>query len=826
MYKMWHLEDIDENKIDNYTSDNLNPVFKKILFRRGLRTEKEINQFLNGGLEDLHEPFMLKDMEEAVDKIIKKRDKQIIVYGDYDVDGITGTSLLFNYFKKRVGIDIDYYIPDRQKEGYGLNLTAVKNIVNEDYDLLITVDCGITAIKEIEYAAAHGLDVIVTDHHQPAAELPPASAIINPHRKDENYPFSELAGVGVAFKLCTALEKRLQGKYISSLLLDELDLVALGSVADIVPLKGENRILIKEGMKTIVNSKKPGLQALIHKLSLEDSQLNTGHIGYILAPPLNAAGRMEDAKMGIRLFITSDKKEAEEIADKLVALNKERQKEEQETLETAEAMIADKIDLETEKGIVLASDEWHQGVIGIVASRIVEKYYRPTILISLKGNTGKGSCRSINKLNLYQALRACEYDLESFGGHEQAAGLTIAREKVDRFRKDLNSHLHKVLDEQDLIPRLRLDELIETEDINLELYKNLELLKPFGVGNPRPRFLINNAQIDKCYCVGNDNQHLKLLLNDGIEGIAFGFGELFGKLKNQFTGKEIDLAFAISLNSWQGQERIQLKIKDINIRSHVDFYPVNYKSGNWIIADKRGNKNHFNYLKYLLKYDEKVAVYINNKKIYNSLLDRCKDKDIAVNGQEKISLFKEKDKGILFFSRPEFKEKLSIDVLVLISLPFSLEEVTTMIEEFTLNPIKIHFLFGEEDYYTNRKIIKNKLPTTAYLRKFYLKLKSFCNQEIALNKIYGQLENEELKTNKKLVNTSLTIFNELGLIDKNQSSIKLVQTPGGKLDLSYSMRYNEINNVVEKFNEISRLVFADDIFALIYKLKQMFRGVE
>ena len=428
--------------------DGLSPLLLQLLSNRGLTEEKSIKSFLYGGINDLEEPFLLKDMDRAVERIDRavKNGERIIVYGDYDVDGITATALLYRYFKEVYNYQIDYYIPRRKEEGYGLNQAAVEEFIKKDYDLLLTVDCGISAHEEVKYSMSHGLDVIITDHHQAGQEIPPALAVIDPHRGDDEYPFKSLAGVGVAFKLCQALEYNKNQRYISDLLLNLLDLVALGTVADIVPLNGENRIIVREGLQVLERTGNIGLQKLIQITGLAGRQLNTGNLAFIIAPHLNAAGRMDSAGKCVELLITEDEVLAEVIALELRVANRERQELEEKILQEALEKVAAEINLEEEKAIVLAAEGWHPGVIGIVASRLVESYYRPVILIAIdEDGRGKASCRSIRNLNLYEALQRCSNYLETFGGHEMAAGLTIKVESIEGFRKEFNRFLDEKL---------------------------------------------------------------------------------------------------------------------------------------------------------------------------------------------------------------------------------------------------------------------------------------------------------------------------------------------------------------------------------------------
>ncbi|MFW5985730.1 MAG: single-stranded-DNA-specific exonuclease RecJ [Halanaerobiales bacterium] len=669
----WYIENTEVD----YDLENIHPLILKILKKRGLSKKEELEKFFSGSIKDLYDPYLFAGMKSAVSlikKAVKQKDK-IIVYGDYDVDGVTASALLYRYFKTELDYNIDYYLPHRLDEGYGLNLEAVEKISSR-YDLMITVDCGITAVEETEYACNRGMEVIITDHHQPADSLPPAAVILDPHLEDCSYPYPDLAGVGVVFKLCQALGGNIT-RY--------LELVALGSIADIVPLEDENRLMVKKGLELLNSTRLIGLEKLMAELGLSGRALNAGQVGFILAPPLNAAGRIHDPEKAIQLLITESPRTAEDLASELVSLNRERQKREEEIYQQARDKIK-KLDLTRQRCLVLSSPEWHPGIIGIVASRLVERFNLPVVMIAEEGQVGKGSCRSISGINIFTALEHCSDLLENYGGHTMAAGLTINAKKIDDLQDKLNNYLWQHFTGEEFIPGLKLDGVLKPEEITYSLYRDLEKMRPFGAGNPRPKFLLNNVKISDCYQVGNDGKHLKLKLGKGLEGIGFGLGPE----KDNVMRNPVDLACAIKENEWQGQKKLELDIKSINMREDCSYYPISFETKNWRIYDKRGCRDRRDYLTKLSKLEKRVAVYLNSRK----KRQHCED------------LFSK----MIFFSATAKTQKIKAEELVLYSLPFTLEDLEKMVLILdSEKPGVIHLLYGEREYYQCRKAINKRL---------------------------------------------------------------------------------------------------------------------
>ena len=541
-------------------------TYATLLANRGFRTTTEVHEFLEPSLVRLLDAFQMRDMDRATARIWRAVDERemILVYGDYDVDGITSTTLLTSALT-RVGAKVGYFIPDRIRDGYGFSMRGVEVAKRRRARLVITADCGITATAEVRAAKENGIDVIVTDHHEPLGELPEAVAILNPKRRDCGYPFKELAGVGVVLKLVQGLIGARPGAIPDNFVHDHLDLVALGTIADVVPLRGENRIFAKMGLDRICESTKPGIVALKEVAGLRARRVESGHVAYILAPRINAAGRLGNAESGVRLLLATDMSEAMTIAESLEEDNTNRKKIDEETLEDALEQLR-RMGPELPPAIVLWSDRWHPGVLGIVASRLMERFHRPTVLISADEDEGKGSGRSIPGFDVCQALQECRAHLIGFGGHSYAAGLTIRAEQMPEFRSRLCEVVTRRLDPDDYVPKLSIDGPLPLEECNEDLVTFLDRLSPFGIGNAEPLFIADDVRLATPPMVVSRN-HLKLSLRQNgrdLDCIGFGMGHLAGPI--QADGGRVSIAFVPTINVWQNRSRLQLKLRDIQIR--------------------------------------------------------------------------------------------------------------------------------------------------------------------------------------------------------------------------------------------------------------------
>jgi len=561
-------KDVSPNEVKRVSQlAGISPFIAKILLNRGINDIEYIKKFLNPSLNDLHDPFLLTDMDKAAERIIRaiKNCEKILIYGDYDVDGVTSTSIMYNFLTGQNAI-VEYYIPDRLDEGYGLSIGAIKKLINKDISVIITVDCGITAIDEVDFINRNNIDTIITDHHKCRETLPKAYAVVNPQRPDCTYPFKSLAGVGVAYKLIQAICIKLE---LGEIYLEYLDLVAIGTVADVVQLIDENRAIVKYGINMIENSANTGLRVLIDNCGIKEKAVTTFGISFAIAPRINAAGRLGSAERAVQLFTTANTEVSKNLVDTLNEENKLRQEAEAEIMTQVLSEIEIGIDLEKEKVIVVAGQGWQHGVIGIAASKVTERFYRPCILISNENGLGKGSGRSIEGFDLHEGLHYCKNLLDQYGGHQMAAGLSLQESNIPAFRKMINEYADLVMTEQDLIAKIRIDIDLEKEDLSPANIKDIEMLAPFGAGNPAPIFEYKGCVIQEIRTVG-ENRHLKLKLendSNNIDAIGFNMGSCINDL-NKYD--KIDVACALEINTWNSIDRIQLNLRDIKLKSGRD----------------------------------------------------------------------------------------------------------------------------------------------------------------------------------------------------------------------------------------------------------------
>lgn len=540
-------------------------LIANILLNRNIESS-DIATFMAKSKRDIINPMEMLGMDKATERIIKgiKNKDKMVIYGDYDVDGITSTALLYDFLKSAEA-DIIYYIPDRKDEGYGINIMAVNKLIRQGMKLLITVDCGITAIGEVEFAKLQGMDVIITDHHFCKERIPNvADAIVNPKQPEDDYPFDGLAGVGVAFKLVLALAMKM-GIKTGDVFDRYVDLATVGTIADVVPLVNENRIIVDKGLKMMQEPKRPGIRELLKVAGMSGKAVTSATIAFSVAPRLNAAGRLGTAVTAVELMLTKEDDKAREIAKSLNEENKLRQETEQQIDREALDMIAADANFSKKKVIVLAKENWHNGVIGIVASRIMERFYKPTILISLTNGVGKGSGRSIEGFNLFDGLSACDGLLTTFGGHAAAAGLSINEGDIDNFTEQINKYADEVISDEMLLPVVKIDCLLGGANLNTATAKLLSRLEPYGMGNEKPVFAIKNAVVTSISVVGNEGKHLRMQIDkDGIRVNCIGFG--MGEYARIIApGDGVHLAFRFDINVYRGNESVQLVLNDIKI---------------------------------------------------------------------------------------------------------------------------------------------------------------------------------------------------------------------------------------------------------------------
>ncbi|HLR34005.1 MAG TPA: single-stranded-DNA-specific exonuclease RecJ [Tissierellales bacterium] len=802
--KIYSIKDANYEKAEEISKAlNISLLTAKVLLNRGFTNEQQCIEFLDTELTSLLDPFLLNDMDKATDKIIEKikAGEKICIYGDYDADGVTSITVLKIFFDE-IGANSFYYIPNRLEEGYGLNKGAVDRIHKEDASLVITVDCGISSFDEVDYFNEKGIEVIITDHHQCGDELPKAFSVINPSRKDSTYPFKYLAGVGVAFKLVQALSIKMGIPLAEK---DILPFVTIGTVSDIVPLVGENRVIVKNGLKSIKDSNNIGLQALLKVSGLANQDIYSYHVGFVLGPRLNASGRLGLAKNGVELFLTKDEDKAIILAENLDKENIKRQDIESEILKDVEKQIKEKIDLDRERVIVLASEDWHSGVIGIVASRIVEKHHRPTILFAIEDGEARGSARSISTFNIYEGLKKCSSCFIGFGGHKQAAGIHIKAELIDEFREKINKVANEDLDEYELIPEITIDCEIGIEDINLQTARELKSLEPFGIGNPSPQFIFKNGTIKDIRGIGKEKKHLKLLLNrenKDVDAVGFNFGNYANILKHN---DKIDLIGTLNINEYMGKSTPQLLIKDINNKK-----------------DSLLGNNYYIHMKNLFKTREKIEETglmleelseLNDYLRLEYVIEALKEKNNLLllvfnyyNAEEILRLIQMTGRDILGRTNISFNKTIEGKTNNLVILPvldkIDFDQFENIIlydanfhnfglkEFLDKNLEKVEVLASKKDYELNKKLLNYITPTVEEMRLFY-KLFFSSGEEIFKldSKLYLNSINNNFNINvsEAKLNLILEIFKECNLLDfvKKDGAyfIKLLSKPNDKFNI-------------------------------------------
>lgn len=566
MEKDWAVHTGDPEAEARISSSlNLHPVISRLLVNRGVSTPEDARLHLEGGLDSLLDPFLMAGMREAVDRIIAARvsGEKIVIYGDYDADGVTATAVMLS-FLRQAGFDAGYYIPERLTEGYGLNTEALDSIKASGAGLVITVDNGVNAVDAVEHASALGLDVIVTDHHKPGGILPSAVAVLNPNRRDCPYPCKGLAGVGVAFKLITALRSHLhklgEPKENLPVLRRLLDLVAVGSIGDCSPLMGENRLLARHGLMELSGASRLGLLALRKKGGLNGGPVSSREVAFTLVPRLNAAGRLGKADAGLELLLAGDIRESERLATALDEENKRRQDLQADTLEDVLRVVEASLDPSRDRAIVVGSKRWSPGVAGLVASKLVEKFGLPSAVVCFEGDFGKGSARSVPAFDITEALGKVTAGLVKFGGHKMAAGFTIRRGEFEAFRESLLAVAFQALKPEDARPRIMID--IETDPalVNKDLLTRIKALEPFGEGNPAPVFMSRGVSFASSAVVGKDRNHTRLTLPDGTCVMGFHMADRLGAA--DMREERFDIVYTAEISVWRETERVQLNLLD------------------------------------------------------------------------------------------------------------------------------------------------------------------------------------------------------------------------------------------------------------------------
>lgn len=556
MNKKWEVIETDEEKAKIISEKfNLSMFISRLLVNKGIVDEEKISVFINPTRNSFYDPFLMPDMEKAVNRIIKAIDnkEKTIIYGDYDVDGITSSVVLKSFLEER-GLKTDIYIPNRLDEGYGLNEDAVEKLADDEYKLMITVDCGITGNKEVELANSLGIDVVITDHHEPLKAIPDAVAVVDAKRDDNEYPFRGLAGVGVTFKLIQAISIKMKLPAESNL--KYLDIVCIGTISDIVPLQDENRVISQLGLMLIKQTKNIGLKVLLESIGY--NQIDSNTVSFGLAPRINACGRMGHEKVAVDLLLTNDIKKAKDLTEKLNKYNQERQNVEKKIFEEA-VQIAKKT---KKRCVVVGKENWHHGVIGIVSSKITEILGKPSILLCYEDGIAKGSGRSIKGFDLHEALENCEEYIEQFGGHSMAVGVTLKQENVEKFSQRLDKYAES-MNIETIVPILLIDQKVELKDITIDDIRQLRILEPFGEANSVPLFQFSNLKIDSIRAL-SEGKHLKLILKDENNRYLDVIGFNIGNLSEEYRiGEKVDVVGNLKINNYNNQESIQLILNDI-----------------------------------------------------------------------------------------------------------------------------------------------------------------------------------------------------------------------------------------------------------------------
>ncbi|WNC16750.1 single-stranded-DNA-specific exonuclease RecJ [Brevibacillus brevis] len=743
----WQLAAYDEQLAAAIAAEcQLTPLVSKLLVIRGIDSPQKAREFLEAGPELFHDPFLLDGMEKSVHRIKQaiENKEPICIYGDYDADGVSSTSLMVHLLRQ-LGAVFDYYIPNRFTEGYGLHKDALAQLHRDGYKLIITVDTGISAVDQVEFAKQLGLEVIVTDHHEPPAVIPEAFAVINPKKPGCTYPFDMLAGVGVAFKLGHAL--------LGEAPLHLADLAALGTIADLVPLVDENRILARAGLKRLNQTRNIGLQALIRVCGLSDSELSAGHVGFALGPRLNASGRLETAESAVKLLTTEDLEEAERCAQALDDLNRERQELVQSMTEEAIQMVREQFPPDEHHVLVVAKEGWNVGVVGIVASRLVETFYRPTIVLGIdpEKGTAKGSARSIAGFDMYEALTACKEWLPHFGGHTMAAGMTLPVENLGPLRQRLNELAGEWLAPDDFTPLTKVDVSMDIQEISLEAAQQLEMLAPYGMGNPTPLIMLEDVETSGMRTIGRDDNHLKCSLQKGsttVDAIGFNWAHVTKKVTPKAKFRVLG---ELSVNEWNGNRKPQLTIRDLAVLHQQVF-------------DWRGSRDKWEKWLQIASEPHSLTVLFREES-YDWFASRASEEQI---------------KNVLYAGADMEGSSLpDLQNVVLYDLPKRRSDMQAVLSRVQ-GAERIYCLFGDPDLGMERL----SCPGREHFKQLY----QFLVQVPVVQHMHLDALARKLKWKRGLLDGMLGIFMELELLTEEPGQYRL-QNPSGKRPLESSRLY-------------------------------------
>jgi len=845
MRKIWKSKEPDMNLSQQLVSELEIPLLiAQLLVNRGVVEAKAAQEFLHPDLSNLHPPSMMKGIPEAVERVKTAIDKgeKIWVYGDYDVDGITCVSMLMPCLR-HLGAEVDYYIPHRLDEGYGLSLESIAELKDNGCSLIITADCGISAATEVKAANDAGMDVIITDHHEPRDELPQALVTLDPKLEDCGYPFDKLAGVGVAFKLAQALMD--DNGENQAFLREQLDLVALGTIVDVVPLIGENRIIVKHGLEVLNRMERPGIKALCEVSDVEKGSINGGIVGFRLGPRLNAAGRIDTARSAVQLLTTDSYEEALEIAQELDTANKERQGIERTILGEAKEQA---VKFAHEKGLVLAAEGWHPGVVGIVASRIKDLHYRPAILISLEGEEGRGSARSIPEFDLFQALTKCSHLLKRFGGHKAAAGLSIAKEKIPEFRKAFSRIVNETLEPDDLNPKVPIDASVHMSALTLDVVEQLSLLEPYGLGNPRPMIELKELLVKGMpRIVGRTGAHLQFTVSDGRQSLkVIAFNK--SKMERELHGDDVRLNLACrpSINDWRDMRSVQLEVVEM-IVNHDDSPALMAASAEVMemsqlkIIDRRGIPDKQRHLRKLLGMGEKSLLYVRD----DAAIDQFRGIVSKHAAKTRLGLcYHETSEG----EKDKMKEDLAEGDLDVVASCVPFEEplpglkhlvfchpVPTL-EYFarccspaveTDESVYVHLIFNTRDVDLLTATLNCHYPDRKILANVYRRVRDLSADKngnpVTIAEIAEEMNIEGPK--EEIISNAIAVFEEIDLAERHESNgettVSLPTEPQERRELQESQRFasgDKIKSEWVKFSGIILKKTAEDIHKMLVEM--------
>ncbi|HGJ64829.1 TPA: single-stranded-DNA-specific exonuclease RecJ [bacterium] len=842
MQKIWRIKKPDLNLSRELALQLEIPLLiAKLLVNRGITDKESGYAFLHPNISQLHSPNKMPNVDKAVQRIRQAiaNNEKIWIYGDYDVDGVSSVCLLASCLKE-LNANFDYHIPSRFDEGYGLNKESLVELKNKGCQLLITVDCGISTVKEVIFANESGIDVIITDHHNPHEKIPPAIAVVNPKLKGSVYPYESLAGVGVVLKLAQSLIEA-HGFLSEEFIMNNLDLVALGTIADIVPLTGENRVIASLGLKELNKLKRPGIKALCDVSRLKQGNIDSSSVGFRIGPRLNAAGRMDSAINAVKLLLSESYEEAFEIAQKLDTANSDRQNIERKITNEARGQ-AQKLDLAHLKALVLAGENWHSGAIGISASKLQEQFYRPTILISIEGDWGRGSARSIPSFDIHEAIAKCSNLLERYGGHKGAAGLTIAKENIDKFRKEFQQIAYETITEDDLKSIVDIDAEMSLSDLTMDAVKSLSLLEPYGLDNPEPLIIINNLLVKGLpRVVGKNNNHIQITVSDcqnEMRTIAFNMG----KLEREISQKNVrlDLVCKPYIDDYNELIDVKLDIKEIKIHSgdsseatvaSAEIFEQNQLK----IVDHRNFPNKIKYVKKLINTREKSLMYVRDDLAVNQLHKLIGTSDLAdklglcyseISKEESDDIksrFIDGELKAIISSIPIEEPLIGLKHLVFCH-PIPTKDIfinscSPAIE--SSEEVFIHLLFNNNDMDMLTSILKHQYPDRQLLTNVYRKIRDlYKDKPVPLEEILSGMVLDDPKD--MIISRCIDIFEELSLVKREQDngfvSLSILPEPEKRRNLNESKIYSVGERIKSEWTEFSQFInkkTAEDIRKMI-----------